>query len=108
MARIRSIPIVDIPNEQSYGTRYLYVVAEAGTVAPIKIGRADNPIWRRSSLQAGNHRTLVLLGAWVGDRGDIIRLELRLHAHFEPHRLAREWFSVPFDEVSALMERVYG
>lgn len=99
LSRILRIRISDIPNEQSYGTRYLYVIAEAGTEYPVKIGRADNPIWRRSALQAGNHRELELLAAWVGDREAIIRLELELHAQFRAFRVAREWFEVSPDYV---------
>lgn len=108
MNSFRLIPIKDIPNSQSYDVRYLYVIGEVERVRPVKVGRADNPVWRISSLQAGNFRELQLLRCWSGTRSAITSLELALHSRLSSHRVAREWFDVSVETVEELMERING
>lgn len=103
MARIRSIHPDALPRHSSE-TRYLYVIGEEGSRDLVKIGRADHPAWRMSTLQAGNSRRLILLRAWEGDRAAIIAVEAALHKHFSMQRVGFEWFRVSLDAIDAEME----
>jgi len=95
MARIVPVALSAIPNSQTTHIRYLYVVGEAEDETLNKIGKADNPVWRRMALQAGNSRKLVLRAAWeVNGRDLAYRLERSVHSILAPSRLSGEWFRV--------------
>lgn len=106
MARIRSIHPKELPVHSGENVRYLYAIGEEGSPEIVKIGRADHPLWRLSSLQAGNSRRLILLAAWVGPRQDIIALEATVHARFAASRVAFEWFRISVAVVEGFVEEV--
>lgn len=68
---------------------YVYFVQD-GTDGPIKIGLADNPEQRLSSLQVGNPRPLTLLATF--QTWEPRKDEAQIHARFAEHRIRGEWF----------------
>lgn len=59
-----------------------------GSVGPVKIGVAKNPLWRVKELQTAHPERLVLL-----DQFDAPDKEERfLHERLKAHRLVGEWF----------------
>lgn len=68
---------------------------------PIKIGRADNPIQRRTEMQVGSPVILVLRRAVVGHPDD----EKRIHEIFAKYRMHGEWFR-PHPDVAAFADAI--
>jgi hypothetical protein len=104
MARIRSIHPGLVPASRSSNVRYLYVIGEEGSTNLVKIGRADHPVWRMSSLQAGNSRRLFLIATWTGDKASIAALESEIHKRFSDHRVGFEWFNLSPGAVAEFIE----
>lgn len=85
----------------------IYVIGEEDDESgPVKVGLASNLRQRRSALQTGNHRELVILDSVPGDRV----AEIALHELLLPWRIRLEWYTARdlithfFD---ALRERMY-
>lgn len=77
------------------GTCYIYVIAEHGAERPVKIGVAQDPLKRLSSMQSGNHRKLTLRHQVLCDNKDHgVAVEAALHAWFAARRGLGEWFDV--------------
>jgi len=61
----------------------------AGTLGPVKIGSAIDPIARMAGLQTAHWETLILVRQWEGGETE----ERKLHERFAENRLVREWFA---------------
>lgn len=103
MNAVRPVSLSALPVYAS-PLRYLYLIGEEGSPGLFKIGRADHPVWRMSSLQSGNSRRLFLAAAWVGERPAIVAMEAELHRLFAAQRVAFEWFRLDPEEVAAFIE----
>lgn len=84
---------------------YLYVIAEAGTQTPVKIGYGYDVRTRLFSLQCGNPRLLEVRAKWMfGTTRAARRAEELTHRRFAEARLLGEWFSV---EAAAAQEFIW-
>lgn len=81
-------------------TQLVYFI-QVGEGGPIKIGIAQNPQARLSSLQTGHHDTLFIRA--IGHGG--AEQERAYHATFAQHRLRGEWFE-PHADILAEIERL--
>lgn len=75
--------------------KYIYFIRERlGELAPVKIGKSDNPWFRMKELQCGNSRHLVI-AALMGPFSprQATHLEKQMHDKFKRHHLRGEWFS---------------
>lgn len=62
---------------------------QAGTVGPVKIGKADDPTSRLADLQTAHYETLRLLRVWDGGLIE----EAGLHSRFSDLHIRGEWFA---------------
>ncbi len=82
----------------------VYFIAE--NCGPVKIGHAERPLQRLSTLQVGNARRLFLISYVEAPR----EIERRLHHRLRDHLISGEWYA-PEAEVFAAIEsceRVFG
>jgi hypothetical protein len=81
-------------------TSFVYMIGEEGSTI-VKIGKANNPAERLSSLQTGNPTPLTVMSAHEGDH----QLESHLHTVFADYRVRGEWFDLaPLGDPVAAMQ----
>lgn len=85
---------------------YLYVIGEDGNSHEVKIGRSINPVGRRSTLQVGRGRKLMVHGYWPVAFGAAVALEAVAHAALHEVRVKGEVFAVSPDLACAFVEHV--
>lgn len=76
----------------------LYVVEEQRP-GPVKVGIANHPMRRLSSLQNGNPRQLFLRAVFCGPREDCKWVEGAVHFRFAGSCLRGEWLAEPLDAI---------
>jgi hypothetical protein len=96
MARIRTIKPDEwvTQNEVWPHGCSLYVITESGS-SRTKIGIAEHPLRRLSTLQCGNSRRLVLSAIFTGDRAECRRIERALLSLYIGLNLGGEWLNLP-------------
>jgi len=86
---------------------YVYVIGpkwwHTKKLIPVKIGKAENPEERLSSLQGGNWEELVIIRQSPAYINPLL-IESQLHKQFDESRIHREWFLITQDELDTITE----
>ena len=89
-----------------FGYHYVYVISEAGQGGPCKIGVADRPNGRLSSMQSGNARKLRLVRFWrLPGKPASHRVERAAHASLTAKVIRGEWFDIGRKKACAAVDR---
>lgn len=75
----------------------VYLIRE-GDDGPVKVGKSCSPRTRLAELQTSHHRPLTLLGVLPGV------IERELHEFLSEYRVHGEWFDLPENVISDLLE----
>lgn len=82
----------------------IYVIGEKQ--GPVKIGISKEPLRRIGVLkkQSGRELECQFVTQATGNAGEI---ERQAHTHFAEHRMAGEWFMIPFDVAREFVENLF-
>lgn len=95
---------------------FIYVITEADTERPCKIGYASDPDKRRFTLSCGNYRELIVRHRvcipwpkdeeWLAYVDRVHEAEISIHKQFSRDRLRGEWFDVHCGLIQQAMNNV--
>ena len=102
MARIRTIkPDLWVNSNAAWPHGCSLYVIEEQRPGPIKVGIAEHPIRRLSTLQCGNPRQLHLRAVYSGKREDCRWVEGAILFRFAGSVLRGEWIAEPLTDILA-------
>lgn len=105
MARTRTIkPEEWVRNADAWPHGCSIYLIEEQRPGPVKVGIAEHPIRRLSTLQCGNCRHLYLRAVFAGDRKDCAFVEGAIKFRFMGSILRGEWIAEPLAAVLAELE----
>lgn len=106
MARILLLQQDQWANEaKSAGPHHHFYIVQESDNGPVKIGIARNAFWRRSDMQSGNPRQIIIKTVYRCEtRVDAILLEAASLAAFSDRRILGEWLNATPSDVLAFVE----
>lgn len=109
MARIRSIDVSALPNQNEVTDGCCVYLIQEGDGGPVKIGVANHAARRLSMHQTGNPRPLRFVAAVGAARQDCIAIERAALLAFRDRLIRGEWFEASArDEIIAFLLRYVG
>lgn len=92
-------------NKDVWGKGCSVYIVEEQHPGPVKVGIAEHPIRRLSTLQCGNPRPLFLRAVYCGTRADCRWVEGAIHFRFSGSLLRGEWLSESVATIEAEIDQ---